>query len=155
MVISQTQAEEWFREDLERFESYVEGSVEAQLNDNQFSGLVCFCFNVAPESFRDSTLLKLLNQGDYPEAANQFPVWNKVNGEAWLGLTRRRLAEQALFLGKAWQPFLNYEETTVLVLKLTELMMQPEDVRRVQEALRKVELISSWLDYLVTILTKQ
>jgi lysozyme len=137
MVISQTQAEELLREDLEKFASYVEGAVEAQLNDNQFSALVCFCFNVGPESFRDSTLLKLLNEGDYPGAADRFPVWNKVNGEAWLGLTRRRLAEQALFLGKAWQPFLNYEEATVQVLKLAEPRMQAEDVRRLQEALKQ------------------
>jgi peptidoglycan hydrolase-like protein with peptidoglycan-binding domain len=47
------------------------------------------------------------------------------------------LAEQALFLGKPWQPFLNYEETTVRVLKLTDPMMQGKDVRRVQEALKR------------------
>ncbi|MEG3858554.1 peptidoglycan-binding protein [Microcoleus sp. herbarium12] len=81
--------------------------------------------------------MKLLNEGDYPGAADRFPVWNKVNGEAWLGLTRRRLAEQALFLGKAWQPFLNYEEGTVQVLKLAEPRMQAEDIRRLQEALKQ------------------
>jgi GH24 family phage-related lysozyme (muramidase) len=139
MTITQTQAEEWLREDLEKFESYVEDAVEAQLNDNQFSALVCFCFNVGPGrgGFGDSTLLRLLNKGDYQGAANQFLVWNKVNGEPWLGLTRRRLAEQALFLGKPWQSFLNYEETTVRVLKLTDPMMQGEDVRRIQEALKR------------------
>ncbi|WP_333467533.1 peptidoglycan-binding protein [Microcoleus sp. herbarium12] len=78
-----------------------------------------------------------MNEGDYPGAADRFPVWNKVNGEAWLGLTRRRLAEQALFLGKAWQPFLNYEEGTVQVLKLAEPRMQAEDIRRLQEALKQ------------------
>jgi GH24 family phage-related lysozyme (muramidase) len=140
MTITQTQAEEWLRQDLEKFESYVEDAVEDQLNDNQFSALVCFCFNVGPGvgGFGDSTLLKLLNKGDYQGAANQFLRWNKVYGEPWLGLTRRRLAEQALFLGKPWQPFLNYEETTVRVLKLTAPMMQGEDVRQVQEALNKV-----------------
>lgn len=139
MTITQTQAEEWLRQDLEKFESYVEDAVEIQLKDNQFSALVCFCFNVGPGvgGFGDSTLLKLLNKGDYQGAANQFLRWNKVNGEPWLGLTRRRLAEQALFLGKPWQPFLNYEETTVRVLKLTDPMMQGEDVRQVQEALKR------------------
>ena len=66
-----------------------------------------------------------MNDGDYQGAANQFPVWNKVNGEPWPGLTRRRLAEQALFLGKP----------TVRVLKLTEPIIQGEDVRQVQQAL--------------------
>jgi len=139
LTISQTQAEELLRIDLEKFESFVEDAVEAQLNDSQFSALVCFCFNVGPgtDGFGGSTLLKLLNEGDYQGAANQFLRWNKVNGEPWLGLTRRRLAEQALFLGKPWQPFLNYEETTVRVLKLTAPIMQGEDVRQVQEALKR------------------
>ena len=127
LTISQTQAEELLRGDLEKFESYVEDAVEVEIDDNQFSALVCFCFNVGPgtEGFGGSTLLKLLNNGDYQGAANQFPVWNKVNGEPWPGLTRRRLAEQALFLGMP----------AVRVLTLTEPIMQGEDVRQVQEAL--------------------
>ncbi|MEG3988684.1 glycoside hydrolase family protein [Microcoleus sp. S28C3] len=127
LTISQTQAEELLREDLEKFESYVEDAVEVEIDDNQFSALVCFCFNVGPgtEGFGGSTLLKLLNNGDYQGAANQFPVWNKVNGEPWPGLTRRRLAEEALFLGMP----------EVRVLTLTEPIMQGEDVRQVQEAL--------------------
>jgi lysozyme len=127
LTISQTQAEELLREDLEKFESYVEDAIEVEIDDNQFSALVCFCFNVGPgtEGFGGSTLLKLLNDGDYQGAADQFPVWNKVNGEPWPGLTRRRLAEQALFLGMA----------EVRVLTLTEPIMQGEDVRQVQEAL--------------------
>jgi GH24 family phage-related lysozyme (muramidase) len=149
LTISQTQAEELLRIDLEKFESFVEDAVEAQLNDSQFSALVCFCFNVGPgtDGFGGSTLLKLLNQGNYQAAANQFPVWNKVNGQPWLGLTRRRLAERALFLGKPWQSFLTYEGTGEEVtgetiaeapgtLKLTDPLMQGEDVRQVQEALK-------------------
>jgi len=147
LTISQTQAEELLRLDLEKFESFVEDAVEVQLNDNQFSALVCFCFNVGPGGFGDSTLLDRLNQGNYQGAANQFPVWNKVNGEPWLGLTRRRLAERALFLGNPWQSFLTYEGTGEEVigetiseaprtLKLTDAVMQGEDVRQVQKALK-------------------
>ncbi|MEG4110174.1 glycoside hydrolase family protein [Microcoleus sp. S13_C5] len=146
-TISQTQAEELLHLDLEKFESFVEDAVEVEINDNHFSALVCFCFNVGPEAFGDSTLLKLLNQGNYQGAANQFPVWNKVNGEPWLGLTRRRLAERALFLGNPWQSFLTYEGTGEEVtgetiseaprtLKLTAPVMQGEDVRQVQKALK-------------------
>lgn len=149
LTISQTQAEELLRIDLEKFESFVEDAVEAQLNDSQFSALVCFCFNVGPgtDGFGGSTLLDRLNQGNYQGAANQFPVWNKVNGQPWLGLTRRRLAERALFLGKPWPSFLTYEGTGEEVtgetiaeaprtLKLTEPMLQGEDVRQVQKALK-------------------
>lgn len=151
MTISQTEAEELLSGDLEKFQSFVEDAVEVQLNDNQFSALVCFCFNVGPgtEGFGGSTLLRLLNEGDSQGAANQFPVWNKVDGEPWLGLTRRRLAERSLFLGNPWDSFLSYEGTgeevieetiseTPRTLKLTDPVMQGEDVRQVQEALKKV-----------------
>ena len=65
-----------------------------------------------------------------------------------LGLTRRRLAEQALFFSKPWRPFLTYEgdgttggqAATPRTLKLTSPMMQGEDVRQVQEALLKAGL---------------
>jgi len=139
MTITQALAEQWLREDLSRFESFVENAIRVEINDDQFSALVCFCFNVGSgqEGFGGSTLLKLLNQGDFQGAANEFPRWNKVKGKPWLGLTRRRLAEQALFLGQPWQPFLTYEETTVRALKLTNPFMQGEDVRQLQEALKK------------------
>ncbi len=138
--ITQAQAEQLLREDLEKFESFVEDAVKVSVNDDRFSALVCFCFNVGSgkNGFGGSTLLKLLNQDDFQGAANEFPRWNKVNGNAWLGLTRRRLAEQALFLGKPWKPFLNYQETTLRVLKLTEPAMKGEDVRQLQEALNRV-----------------
>ncbi|WP_088892424.1 glycoside hydrolase family protein [Leptolyngbya ohadii] len=149
MRITQAQAEQLLHEDLERFESYVEDAVQSEINEDQFSSLVCFCFNVGPGSdgFGGSTLLKKLNAGDHGSATHEFPRWNKVNGEPWLGLTRRRLAEQALFLSQPWKPFLTYEGdgTTgrtvgTRTLKLTSPIMQGEDVRRVQEALIKAGL---------------
>ena len=154
--LSMTQAEvdDCLRQDLESFESYVEDAVQVALNDNQFSALVCFCFNVGPGSdgFGGSTLLKRLNAGDEQAAANQFPVWNKVSGSPLLGLTRRRLAERSLFLGAPWQPFLTYDGTgeefttggnktiptgASRTLKLTSPLMQGDDVRQVQAALDK------------------
>jgi len=148
MTITQAQAEQFLQEDLEIFESYVEDGIQVDVNEDQFSALVCFCFNVGPEAFGSSTLLRKLNAGDYQGAAEQFPVWNKGGGEPMLGLTRRRLAEQALFFSKFWQPFLTYEgdgttsgqAATPRTLKLTSPMLQGEDVRRVQEALLKAGL---------------
>lgn len=151
MSITQAQADEWLRHDIEKFESYVEEAVEVSVNDDQFSALVCFCFNVGPgsEGFGGSTLLRLLNQGDYAGAAQQFVRWNKVNGEAWIGLTRRRLAEQALFLSKPWEFARTYngpaeiastntvQPTLTRTLKLTDPYMRGEDVRQLQLALKR------------------
>lgn len=152
MTITQAQAEEFLRQDLEQFEAYVRDSVEVELNGDQFSALVCFCFNIGPAAFRDSTLRRLLNQGEFEAASQQFPRWNKGDGKPMLGLTRRRLAEQALFRSQPWEFALTYDgpldipvaQTSASKqniasrsLKLTTPRMEGEDVRQLQLGLQK------------------
>lgn len=156
MIITQDQANEFLRTDLEKFETYVKEAVTVSLNEDQFSALVCFCFNVGPgkDGFGGSTLLRLLNKEDYSGAAKQFPRWNKVKRKSWLGLTRRRLAEQALFTSQPWVPFRTYDGPVDVfgvdalgvdafglfqrhLLQLTEPSMVGEDVQRLQAALMK------------------
>ncbi len=79
-------------------EAAVNMLVTVPLNQNQFDALVSFTYNVGEGHLESSTLLKLLNQGDYMGAADQFLRWNKVDGQIILGLVRRRHKEQALFL---------------------------------------------------------
>jgi GH24 family phage-related lysozyme (muramidase) len=83
----------------------VSEAVQVDLNENQFSALVSFTFNLGSENLFDSTLLKLLNQGDFQGAGEQFPIWNKAGSQELEGLTRRRKTEIALFLGKNWTVF--------------------------------------------------
>ncbi|MGB8702180.1 MAG: lysozyme [Thermosynechococcaceae cyanobacterium] len=109
MSITQAKAEEFLQQDLKEFESYVVDLVTVTLSSDQFSALVCFCYNTGPQGFGGSTLLKLLNGGDYEGAAKQFPRWNKGGGEPMLGLERRRRAEQALFRSKSWEFALAYD----------------------------------------------
>jgi lysozyme len=111
MTITQAEAEEFLRQDLEEFESYVTDLVEVDLNADQFSALVCFCYNTGPgeEGFGGSTLLRLLNSGDFEGPENQFLRWNKGGGEPMLGLTRRRLAERSLFRSEPWEAALDYD----------------------------------------------
>lgn len=96
--ITPQQAEALLIKDLERFEEAVSDFVGVPLNDNQFSALVSFTFNVGAGAFRSSTLLNLLNQKHYQGAADQFLRWNRAAGRELAGLTRRREAERALFL---------------------------------------------------------
>jgi lysozyme len=98
MTITEREAETLLRSDLQRFERCVEASVKVPLTDNQFAALVCFTFNVGEAAFKSSTLLKLLNQGDYEAVPAQLLRWNKAGGKVLNGLTRRREAEGALFL---------------------------------------------------------
>ena len=74
--------------------------VKVPLNDNQFSALVSFVYNVGTGNFLSSTLLKKLNLGDYLGAAFEFPKWRRAGGKILNGLVSRRAAEQELFLKK-------------------------------------------------------
>lgn len=106
MVITEAEAERLLRRDVEKFERAVISAVNVSINDNQFSALVCFSYNVGAGALRESTLLRLLNRGDYNGAANQFPRWNRAGGRVLAGLTRRRNAERALFLSQDYTRFL-------------------------------------------------
>jgi lysozyme len=87
------------REDLQEAEEAVERLVTAPINENQFSALVSFVFNIGAGSLQESTLLSLLNASAEAETvAAQFLHWNKADDEELPGLTRRRHAERALFL---------------------------------------------------------
>ncbi|MDX2211650.1 MAG: lysozyme [Oculatellaceae cyanobacterium bins.114] len=96
--ITQAQAEEFLKRDLQRFEAAVDRLVKVPLNSNQFSALVVFTYNAGERALATSTLLKLLNQGHYQAAADQLLRWNRAGGQVLAGLTRRRQAERALFL---------------------------------------------------------
>lgn len=98
MIITREQAEQLLIEDLGEAETAVSNQVTVPLNENQFSALVSFVFNVGSGNFEESTLLELLNQSDYQGAADQFLDWNKADGEELEGLTRRREEERELFL---------------------------------------------------------
>jgi lysozyme len=99
-TITREQADALLRSDVGSAESDVRRLVKVPLSSNQFSALVSFVFNVGagPTGFGGSTMLRLLNQGDYAGAADQFPRWNKAGGKVLQGLVKRRAAERALFL---------------------------------------------------------
>lgn len=98
-IISEAEAEVLLREDLRDAEEAVNRLVQVPINDNQFSALVSFVFNVGRTAFEESTLLRLLNfYNGFEEVAAQFLRWNKAGDEELPGLTRRRHAERTLFL---------------------------------------------------------
>jgi lysozyme len=96
-TITQEQAEEYLQGDLGTAENAVNNFVTVDLNQNQFDALVDFTYNCGSGNFKSSTLLSLLNQGQYDQVPVQMLRWNKVNGQPNDGLTRRRKAEGNLF----------------------------------------------------------
>lgn len=105
-TISKERGEQLFDIIVKIYEDGVNRLVKVPLSQNQFDALVSFAYNVGldedtdqiAEGLGDSSLLRLLNQGDYAGAAKEFPKWNKDNGKVVAGLITRRKEEQDLFL---------------------------------------------------------
>lgn len=92
------EAEDLLMKELAEFERGVPACVSVSLNENEFSALVSFAYNLGLGALQRSTLLKLLNAGDRAKAADEFIKWNKAGGKEVKGLTNRRLDERKLFL---------------------------------------------------------
>jgi len=98
---TQEQARAWLKADLAHAEAAVSQYVKVPLTQNQFDALVSFTFNCGMGALSQSTLLKLLNAGEYASAAAQFSRWDRGPNGPMPGLTRRRAAERAMFEGAA------------------------------------------------------
>lgn len=97
MVITRAEANEILRRDLRKYEDAVDDAVTVALKQHQFDALVSLCYNIGPEAFRRSSLVKKLNRGDYDAVPAALMAWNKAKGRELPGLTRRRRAEAALW----------------------------------------------------------
>lgn len=96
--ITQAEAAELLTRDLVRTEDAVNAMVSVPLTQGQFDALVDFAYNLGTGSLWESTLLRLLNQGDYAGAADQFARWDYAGDDVSAGLLRRREAEKEMFL---------------------------------------------------------
>lgn len=96
MTITQAQADAYLRQDIAKFEGYVNNPayvpITANLNQNQFDALVSFAFNLGAGNLR-----KLCKGRTTAQIAQAMTQYCKANGKVLAGLRRRRAAEQALF----------------------------------------------------------
>lgn len=99
LVWTQEQADQQLQLDCRSAVAAVNDLVTVPLTQNQFDALVDFTYNEGREHLAQSTLLQLLNAGNYAAAAQQFPRWDYAGPVVSLGLLNRRKAEQALFNG--------------------------------------------------------
>lgn len=95
---TQAQADDRSQRDMDSFAESVTKLLKRPVNDNQFAALVSFAYNVGASNLRNSTLLRLVNAGNYAKAADEFLKWTKAQGKVMPGLVRRREAERRLFL---------------------------------------------------------
>jgi len=97
MEITEKQAEDMLWRDVHVAEVCVNGAVTVPLSQGEFDALVSFCHNLGCGKFRGSTLLRVLNDGRYDEAANQLLRWTRGGGRELAGLVARRQAEKERF----------------------------------------------------------
>ena len=97
MQITEDDAHNMLVEELNEYETYVNTLVSVPLNQNQFDALVSWVYNLGGGNLKASTILKVLNSGDYEGVPAQIMRWNKAGGKVLEGLTRRRQAEADLF----------------------------------------------------------
>ena len=90
---TQEQADAWLLEDVQSAVGSVNRLVTAPLTQGEFDAVVDLVFNIGTGNFAQSTLLKLLNAGDFESAALEFDKWSHAGGKIVAGLLRRRQAE--------------------------------------------------------------
>lgn len=96
--ISKESANELFMYILNNFAKEVKSLLKVELNDNKFSALVSFAYNVGIGNLQKSTLLKLVNENpNNPLIRNEFMRWNKAGGKVLRGLTNRRKFESDIY----------------------------------------------------------
>lgn len=96
-TITRQLADALLEQDIDEVAALVSRIIQVQLTQGQFDAVASFAFNC--EHWIGSTLVRKVNQGDFAGAAQEFPKWNHAGGKVLDGLTRRRTAEQLLFLG--------------------------------------------------------
>ena len=97
MTCSPEQAQAWLLQDIALCEQDVNTHVKVPLTQGEFDALVDFAFNLGCQSLNGSTLLHLLNAGDFHGGAAEFEKWDHAGGKIVAGLLRRRQAEEAEF----------------------------------------------------------
>lgn len=95
--ITKERAMEILRSDVITAENIINKLVKVPLNQNQFDALVSFVFNIGETQFASSTLLRLLNDGDYQAVPNELNRWIHGSGKKLPGLINRRRNEGNLF----------------------------------------------------------
>ena len=96
-TLTPDQADETLRQDAATAEQAVSRLVKVPLTQGQFDALVSFTFNLGAGALEGSTLLRLLNAGDYEGASSQFGRWIHAGSAVLPGLVARREKERELF----------------------------------------------------------
>lgn len=80
--------------DLSSVAAQIDPYITRPVPDTTRAALYTFAYNVGATSFKNSTLLRLLNRGDTAGACDQLRRWIYAGGRKWQGLLNRREIER-------------------------------------------------------------
>jgi lysozyme len=87
--------------DVQKFEGALKTCVRVPLHQYEYDAYISLSYNIGSGAFCRSTLVRLLNAGDYARACAQILRWNRQNGQVLRGLTTRRQQEYLRCTGMA------------------------------------------------------
>jgi lysozyme len=88
-------------QDVAKFEGAVKQCVKVPLHQYEYDAFISLSYNIGPTAFCGSTLVRLLNAGDYSAACKQILRWDRAQGRQVRGLTIRRQGEFKTCMGEA------------------------------------------------------
>jgi lysozyme len=98
-LISRETAQEYLTDAVNNeFLPILQQTVTVGLTQNMIDACLSLIYNIGPNNWKKSSVLKFINQQQWCKAGNAFLLWNKGGGEVLPGLTTRRNNERALFL---------------------------------------------------------
>lgn len=74
--------------------------ITVPLYQHEFDAYSSFAYNVGVNNFKNSTLRKKLNAGDYTGACEELKRWVYAGGKKQAGLVKRREKEYNMCIGK-------------------------------------------------------
>ncbi len=99
LAINEVQATEYLQWYVDICNNQLTKLIKVELLQCQLDALVSFAYNIGITSFRESTLLKTINNNpnDYINIQAQFMRWVYVKKRTIIGLINRRKAEYKLY----------------------------------------------------------
>ena len=97
-TITKGEAETLLKKDLQPREKSLNILVKVSINQNQFDTLISLIYNIGVENFKQSTLLKFINDKLFDKLPDQFRRWKYINKVVSKGLLNRREEEIKLWL---------------------------------------------------------
>ena len=96
-------AESMLADEMDEYEGYINDMVKVDLQQHEFDALVAWVYNLGPTNLGESTMLKVLNGGQFDRVPDEMNRWTRAGGEILEGLVRRRQAESLMFQNLDWR----------------------------------------------------